>query len=131
MVWPSIHKYQVKTVTEKATFQKRCSEWKFKKRKPSSCSRVDGWHKRQKKLSLFLEIWLCHKISRRTPPISFNTINIFEQCWIQQCWVMLQLFLPAFGSFPVFFTYGFYFKLDSPFCHLLFFFPFWRQKHGA
>ena len=31
LVWPTIFTYQVKTVTENASFQKRSSEWRFLK----------------------------------------------------------------------------------------------------
>ena len=41
VVWPTVHTYSVKTITENASFQKRFPEWRFLKTLASRL-RVDG-----------------------------------------------------------------------------------------
>ena len=45
LVWPTVHTYLVKTVTENASFQKRSPEWRFLKT-PAFRLRVDGRKRR-------------------------------------------------------------------------------------
>ena len=79
-VWPTVHTYLVKTVTENTSFQKRSPEWRFLKRPASSLS-VNG-RKRRLCNAMMSSYFYHHACSVRDPIVfpSFQrakTIRIF------------------------------------------------------